>query len=166
VLQVPDDSGFLALVVPATYESFVAEDWDFELLRAHFRRQMARRSLLIWGTGLEGTWRVDVQVGAAYTDGLRAITGPLRVEGGSVLVTSYESLTMAAQFPDVSLPEPFERNNLVPLPDGEYICHVTQMFDPDACDSSGGELPDFVISLSTATQPEAAWSEIPWFTDA
>lgn len=165
MLEIPDDSGFLAVAVPASYESFVAEDWDFELLRAHFRRQMARRTLLIWGTGLEGTWRVEVRVGAADTHGFREVTGPLRVEGGSVLVTSYDSLTMAAQFADLSLPEPFERNNLVMLPDGDYTCRVVQMFDPDARDSAGGESPDFVTSFTLATQSEAVWLEIPWFTE-
>src|SRR5688572_24403550 len=58
MLEVTDDSGSLGLVVPATYETFVARNWTFDQLMAHFRAQMARQSLLIWGTGLEGLWKV------------------------------------------------------------------------------------------------------------
>jgi hypothetical protein len=96
VLNVIDDSGFLALVVPPTYQSFVAESCDFELLRSHFRRQMGRRSMLIWGTGLEGSWRVDLRVGGPVVQGFREVFGPLRVEGGSVLVTSEDLVSQDA----------------------------------------------------------------------
>ena len=46
MLKIPDDSGFLALIVPGLYPSFVAEGWDFEVLRSHFLRQMARHSMI------------------------------------------------------------------------------------------------------------------------
>jgi hypothetical protein len=162
VLEIPDDSGFLALVVPATYESFVAENWDFNLLRSHFRRQMARHSMLIWGTGLEGMWRVDVRVDGPDVRGQREVVGPLDVVGGSVFVAAYESLSMAAQFADVVLPQAHERDQLVPIPDGVYTCRVIQMFDPDACESAEGESYDFVVLLSATTLPVREWSEILW----
>ncbi len=85
MLEIPDDSGFVALVVPATYAFFVAENWDFELLRSHFRQQMARHSMFIWGTGLERMWRVDLRVGGCDVRGFREVSGPLRVKGGSVI---------------------------------------------------------------------------------
>jgi hypothetical protein len=162
VLEVPDDSGFLALVVPGLYQSFVAAHWEFGQLVEHFRQQMARRSLLIWSTGLEGTWRVDVRVGGADVLGFRAVTGPLRVEGGSVLLTSYDSLTMAAQFADVSLPEPHDVARLIALPDGHYRCRIVQQFDPETEETAPGEA-DFVISITEVTEGPPAWSEIPWF---
>src|SRR6266508_3748981 len=105
MLEVTDDSGFLALVVPAAYETFVASDWTLGQILAHFRAQMTRRSLLIWGTGLEGFWKVDVVLKKSKVKGFRAVNGPLQVVGGSLLLTNYESLTMAAQFKDVTLPE-------------------------------------------------------------
>ena len=162
MLEIPDDSGFLALIVTATYESFVAENWDSELLRSHFRRQMARHSMLIWGTGLEGMWRVDLRVDGPDARGFREVSGHLRVEGGSVIVTSYDSLTMAAQFADETLPQAHERDQLVELPDGDYACRVVQMFDPDECESAEGESADFVVLLSETTRSVQAWSEIPW----
>jgi hypothetical protein len=165
MLQVPDDSGFLALVVPATYQSFVDKNWDFEQLRGHFRRQMAARAMLIWGTGLEGYWNVEFRIGAQDVRGFREVTGPICVVGGSVLVTSYESLTMAAQFDDVRLPQTQERDQQVEVPDGGYRCRVVQMFDPNGGDSAEDGSPDFVLVLSELTEDTPAWSDIPWFTD-
>ncbi len=126
---------------------------------------MAKHSMLIWGTGLEGMWRVDLRIDGPNVRGFREVTGPLRVEGGFVLVTSYESLTMAAQFADVMLPETHERDQLVPISNGDYSCRVIQMFDPDASGSAEGESADFVILLSVSTRPGLAWSDIPWFSD-
>src|SRR5436853_582867 len=105
MLEVSDDSGFLALVVPAAYEAFVACKWKFDQNMSHFQVQMARRSLLIWGTGLEGFWKVDVVLKKVNVKGVREVSGPLHIAGGSLLLTNYESLTMAAQFKDVTLPE-------------------------------------------------------------
>ena len=85
----------------------------------HFRHQMACRSILIWSTGLEGLWRVELHVGESEVRGFREVTGPIRVVGGSVLVTSYDSLTMAAQYSDVLLPQPDELDRRLQLPDGD-----------------------------------------------
>jgi hypothetical protein len=90
MFKVTDDSGFLALVVPAAYPSFVAPDWTFDQIIAHFRAQMARRSLLIWGTGLEGYWNVDLVLKPANVSGFREISGPIHVVGGSLLLINYE----------------------------------------------------------------------------
>ena len=166
MLEVPDDSGFLALVVPASYRSLVSEEWNFELLCDHFRQQMAHRSLLIWGTGLGGFWRVDLRVGESDIRGFREVTGPIRVVGRSLLVTSYDSLAMAAQFSDVVLPQPHEQDQRVELPDGDYSCRVVQLFDPHVDDHAEGESADFVLVLSEPTGSLPEWSEIPWHTDA
>jgi hypothetical protein len=165
MLEVTDDSGFLALVVPATYETYVASDWTFDQILAHFEAQMRRRSLLIWGTGLEGLWRVDVTRKKTGIKGYREISGPLRVTGGSLLLTNYESLTMAAQFDDVTLPEPHQEDLLVSLPDGDYTCRITQMFDPSQEESAFENNAGFVIEVLKATEKDAAWESIPWFTD-
>jgi hypothetical protein len=163
LLEVTVDSGFLAVIVPATYEGFVDRDWEFHQLLGHFHAQMARRSLLLWGTGLEGFWRVDVRLSPSGIQGYREISGPLHVVGGAVLVTNYESLTMAAQYADVRLPQQHERDQLVELPDGEYVCRVVQMFDPEEAESAGADQPDFVLEFSRSAGTRA-WSRIPWFS--
>ena len=163
MLEVTDDSGFLALVVPAAYETFVASDWTLDQILAHFSAQMARRSLLIWGTGLEGFWKVDVVLKKSKVKGFREVSGPLQVVGGSLLLTNYESLTMAAQFKDVSLPEKHQEDLQVSLPDGDYSCRIIQMFDPEQAESAGDDEPAFVVEIQKATGMVAAWESIPWF---
>src|SRR5437899_2049200 len=131
MLEVTDDSGFLALVVPAAYPTFVASDWTLDQILAHFKAQMARHSLLIWGTGLEGFWKVDVVLKKVKDKGFREVSGLLKVVGGSLLLTNYESLTMAAEFKDVTLPEKHQEDLLLSLPDGDYTCRIIQMFAPN-----------------------------------
>jgi hypothetical protein len=105
--EVTDDSGFLALVDQHAYLGFVAADWTYDSLMTHFRAAMEKRSLLVWGTGREDVWTVDVVVdGPAQPAGFRRTLGPVNVTAGQLYLTNYESLTMAAQFDDVRLPEP------------------------------------------------------------
>jgi hypothetical protein len=163
MLEVTDDSGFLAVVVPSTYQSFVDSNWELDQLFDHFRRQMIQQSLLIWGTGLEGSWRVDVRVHESPARGFREASGPLRVTGGSVLVTNYESLTMAAQFEDVRMPEKHDEQQLVALNDGEYCCRVVQMFDPEQQEAANDGAADFVVEFSRPMVLPASWSNVPWF---
>jgi hypothetical protein len=163
MLEVTDDSGFLALVVPAAYETFVASDWKLDQILGHFKAQMGRRSLLIWGTGLEGFWKIDVVLKEAEAKGFREVSGPLHVVGGSLLLTNYESLTMAAQFKDVTLPEKHQQDLLVPLPDGDYTCRIIQMFDPEQEENAGEDKPDFVVEVLKAAGKVATWENTPWF---
>jgi hypothetical protein len=121
--------------------------------------------MLIWGTGLEGLWRVDLRVGGPPVGGFREIAGPIRVVGGSILVTSYDSLTMAAQYADVRLPQAHERDQQVEVPDGDYRCLVVQMFDPASESTAGEASPDFILVLSELSGGVPAWLEIPWFID-
>ncbi len=78
------------------------------------------------------------------------------------LLTNYESLTMAAQFEDMRLPEPHHEVLLVNVPDGDYCCRIIQMFDPQQQDSGGEANADFVAVLSHQKVMPPVWSEIPW----
>ena len=163
MIEVTDDSGFLALVVPAAYETFVATNWTFDQIKGHFKGQMARRSLLIWGTRSEGFWKVEVVLKKSKVNAYRQLSGPLQVVGGSLLLTNYESLTMAAQFKDVTLPEKGQEDLLVSLPDGDYTCRIIQMFDPEQDETAGDDKPDFVVEVFTGTGKVVPWKSIPWF---
>lgn len=163
MFEVTDDSGFLALVVPATYGTFVSSDWTFDQLFAHFKTQMVRRSLLIWATGSARNWTVDIVLQPSKAKGFREITGPILVTGGSLLLTNYESLTMAAQYGDVTLPEKHQTHLLIPVPDGTYTCRIIQIRNPDDDDASGTDSPDFMIELHKSATPSDRWETIPWF---
>lgn len=157
--RITDDSGFLALVDHHAYQGFVAAEWTYESVLRHFRAAMVDRSLLLWGTGREEDWTVELLVGgAAPATGFRRVTGPIRVSAGELHLTNYESLTMVAQFADERLPEAHLRDLVVDLPTGEYHCEIVQLADPD---DESRSVPDFVIALNVGRAGDA-WSDPPW----
>jgi len=95
--------------------------------------------------------------------GFREVSGALQVVGGSLLLTNYESLTMAAQFKEVTLPEKHQKDLLVLLPDGGYTCRIIQMFDPEQEKTVSDDNPDFVVEVVKATANTSPWEGIPWF---
>jgi len=88
----------------------------------------------------------------------RRIAGPIRSSRGRLHLLNYESLTMAAQFADVTLPEPELEHLVITVPVGAHTCEIVQLTDPD--DDLDGPGPDFVLALtpggSAAPWPEPA----------
>src|SRR5262245_36822926 len=87
---------------------------------------MAARHLLIWGTGQEGRWTVEVSGSQPPAVGIRDVVGSIVSSHGRLLLTNYESLTMAAQFRDVVLPEAHQAELIVRIEPGVYRCRVVQ----------------------------------------
>ncbi|GIF70959.1 hypothetical protein [Asanoa siamensis] len=157
--RVVDDSGLIALVDHHAYHGYVSPEWTYETLFARFRDAMGERQLLIWGTGREEDWIVDVVVGGpAPADCFRRAVGPIRVTSGQLHVLSYDSLSMAAQFDDVRLPEPHRSRQVFDLAPGLYSCDVAQLEDPDY---EATREPHFVLTL-TANYNAEPWQDPPW----
>ena len=93
---------------------------------------MRDRHLLIWGTGMELFWSIDVSFQPTRASGFREVVGSIDASRGRLLLTSYESLTMAAQFPDVTLPEAHERGQVLSVSPGLYDCRIVQLSDPES----------------------------------
>jgi hypothetical protein len=159
--KVTDDSGFLAIIDPDAYQGFVHVDWTWDTIQEHFAREMRERHLLIWGTGMENVWSIDVSLQPTRATGFREVVGSIDVSRGRLLVTSYDSLTMAAQFPDVTLPEEHEREQVLSVSPGLYDCRIIQLSDPDS-DAPFKEAVSFIYEVTRATLPREVWSEIPW----
>lgn len=166
IYEITDDSGFLAIIDPVAYSSFVDSEWTFNQLVRHFQDETALQRMAIWGTGREDIWRVEIRHGRTSEPGFREFTTLLRSSNDHLLLTNYESLTMAAQFEDVRLPEPHQKSMVFPLASGLYSCRVVQRFDPDICDPSNRkEEVDFRIEIVAAENHVASNSEmleIPW----
>jgi|GEM_PF-1454549 len=164
--EVSDDSGFLALVDPVGYKGFVDSDWNLDQLFRHFKKAIKNRRLALWGTGRTGIWRVEVRLRKTPVAGFREFSTQILASGGQLLLTNYESLTMAAQFDDVSLPKKHQRSLLIPVTAGMYDCRVVQKFDPETPETpSRASKADFFIELSPA--PESSGKAkikpvIPW----
>jgi len=118
--------------------------------------------LLLWGTGLEGVWNVEVTLKKSRARVYREISAPLVVTAGKLLVTNYKSLTKAAQFPEIRLPQKHETHQLVAVPNGQYRCRVIQCFNPKKEPSAAIDTPDFVLELTPARTLPRAPRGIPW----
>lgn len=162
MLEVTDDSGFLALIDPAAYVGFVADEWELDQLVRHFREEMGQRRLLIWGTGLEGFWRVEVSTAPVTAAAFREVCGPITVTSGGLRLASYEDLTMAAALGVVSPVGEDEEDLLIPLAPGTYDCRILQLFDPERDSFADGDGPDFVIEILPGADTTSPWEQIPW----
>jgi|688.fasta_scaffold700443_2 hypothetical protein len=162
--SVTDDSGFLAIYDPDAYRSFVSADWDFGVLRRRFIEEMDERRLLIWGTGLECTWQIEISRDAVLTNAFRQITGHIQSSKGRLCLGNYESLSMAAQFEDVKLPERHQSELLFQVPPGDYCCRVLQLNDPES-DRALDNSTQFVLELTPLKTSIENWKEIPWFEE-
>ena len=159
--KVTDDSGFLAIIDPDAYRGFVQADWTWDTIQKHFRREMCDRHLLIWATGLEHFWTIDVTFEQIGVTGFREVVGTIDASRGRLLLTNYESLTMAAQFPEITLPQRHERDHLLSVSPGLYDCRIIQLSDPE----SGvpfEEPVNFMYEFTRAATPRAVWNELPW----
>ena len=124
---------------------------------------MAARTLLIWGTGCEEIWRIGVREGRSGIAGFREVTGTIECSRGRLCLTNYESLTMAASYPDVRLPVPHQLDLVMYFPAGPYNCRIVQLWDPELdFDLSEPGSGDWLIELERTEAPASPWAEIPW----
>ncbi|MFC9897999.1 hypothetical protein ACFVMC_30280 [Nocardia sp. NPDC127579] len=159
-----DDSGFLGLVDPHAYTSFVGAEWTLEGLFERVDSQMRQRTILLWGTGGEEQWRVDLSDSPVdpRLPIIRQITGPIAVTGGELIVVNLETVTMAAQFADSAVDDDKDvYGSRIELPNGDYLCTISQLTDPEEGRAHDG--PDFHLQLLAGRippWPEIAWSEL------
>ncbi|MEU1208604.1 hypothetical protein [Nocardia sp. NPDC005825] len=159
--EITDESGFLGLVDPHAYTSFVGEDWTLESLFEHIESALPQQSILLWGTGGEEQWRIDLSDSPVdpRLPIIRQTAGPITVTGGELVVVNLDTVTMAAQYADSAVDDDKEiYGSSIELPNGDYICTITQLTDPEEDRTHDG--PDFHLHLHAGRI--APWSEIAW----
>lgn len=159
---VPAD--YMLAVMDAAYSSFVSEEWSLESIQAHFVREMTRGTLLAWGAGSYGNWRIEVQDGWENARGFREVTGRVTATGDRLHLTSYDELTWGAQFPDCRLPRPGTEGWAIPITPGSYDIRVVQLYDPAQADSEAvfyQAASHFILELRPS-QEEAPQTRVPW----
>lgn len=104
---------------------------------------------------------MEVALSRAIEAGIREVAGSIVATKGRLLVTNYESLTMVAQFSDLTLPEPHQTALVVDVPSGLYRCRVVQ-YALEAGNWAEGCDAEFRIELQPTNVPEPAWAKIPW----
>lgn len=164
---IPSDYGCLAIVDPSRYQSFVSECWTLEQLLAHFISQSIQGAMVAWGC-VSGNWRVLVSFSSEpECSGFREIRSKI-TSSGSLLLTNYDSLTMAAQFHDVVLPETHDQDNLFAVPAGAYTVRVIQLFDPEKAESEevfNQVAPHFRLELLESCEGMDSIDKIAWFAE-
>lgn len=150
-LQV-DDDGFVLLITPDTYLSFIDEDWTLEQVTSRFTEQMNSGSMFAAYVG-EGFVLDRLNYGPP--DPAEAIAreaaSVVDVGADGIWITDYTQITMAAQFADYS---PLgEYSTRLPVDAGRYEVRLKQL-------DSGALHLDATIASATAHIENHA---VPWF---
>ncbi len=130
ILEISDDSGFMGIVNFDKYNSFIDENWDFYSVRERIIDEINSHHLLFWATGLENNWKVVFVEKASEKSAFREERGVIEVTNKKLYLTNYESLTMAAQFENVQLPENHHKDLFIDLENGKYMIKFRQISDP------------------------------------
>ncbi|GLR16155.1 hypothetical protein [Portibacter lacus] len=133
ILKISDDSGFIGIANLSTYDSFIGKNWNFNQLKEHIVIEINKNNLLFWATGREDDWTVKFII-----NGEETIKKPFRKEEAIIQVTNnklylvnYETLTMAAQFEHVILPENHLNQLFIELDNGYYLTSFCQVQNPE-----------------------------------
>ena len=147
ILKISDDAGFMGIANFDKYRSFIAKDWDFEMIKSRIVEETNFHHLLFWATGLEYTWKVKIDTQASNQESYRDIRGVIEVTSGKLHLTNYESLTRAAQFEDLKLPENHLNDLVIELENGKYMVKIRQLFNPDEFDFDADKINFEIIPM-------------------
>jgi len=145
--KISDDSGFMGIANLNKYESFVDSNWDFEMLKKRIVDQINLNNILFWSTGREDIWNVQVTTSAnlASNNFYRIEEGLIEVTDEKLYLVNYETLSMAAQFKHIKLPEDHLTELYIELENGFYLVELRQTTKPT--EVANKEDVDFEIRL-------------------
>jgi len=129
--EISDDSGFMGIVNYDKYNSYLKPNWNFEMIKEKVITEMNAHNLLFWGTGKENNWRVKIDTKPSERKAFREAKGVIEITNEKLYLTNYETLTMAAQFEKIKLPEKHHENLFIELENGKYMVKFRQMIDPE-----------------------------------
>lgn len=118
--------------------------------------------MLIWTTGEENAWNVEINKSFSQIKGYREILSYIRVDSQKLYLINYESLTMGAQFSDIQLPEEHMKDLLIELENGVYAVRVVQFYNPDTGTYVSRRDIDFLIEFQITNELKNVWTHIPW----
>lgn len=147
-----DDDGFVLIIAPDRYDSFIDDDWTLEQIVARLTDQMTAGSMFAAFVGQDGD---EDRLTYGPPDPSEVITREastiVDVGPGGLWLTDYTQITMAAQFADESPIGPCSVR--LPVGPGRYEVRLQQM--------KSGALHLSVTSAPTA--PHVEHRSVPWF---
>lgn len=104
------DTNFISLVDAQAYESFVDEDWDLLTdLLPHVIEQQQKGTILMYqmtADGIEDDWKITISCEPVSVETyIKKTVNHITVTDHSLYLIDYTNLTMAAQFPDETIPD-------------------------------------------------------------
>ena len=154
-LTISDDSGFLAIVNPGKYNSFVDENWELPQLFNRFIEEMNNDNLIIRATGLENNWTVNFVAAPSDESSFREFSKTIKVTNNKLCLANYEDLTMTAQFRGETLPIKNHANLFIALDNGNYEFTIRQLFDPNNEEYIAGNKTNFEVVVQSITRSES-----------
>jgi hypothetical protein len=158
-LKITDDSGFIAIVNSDKYISFVDKDWELPQLLHHFVTEMNKDTLIIWSTGMENNWTVDILDKPSNKKSYRELNKSISVTEGQLFLTNYEDLTMAAQFDNERIPSKHNSELNIKLDNGKYNFTIRQMYDPYDNNYDPTQKTNFEIIISAVNNSSTQVAE-------
>lgn len=131
ILEISDDSGFIGVANYERYNAFISADWDFKMIERRIIDETNSNNILFWATGLENIWKVKLGTETSNLKSYREDKGVIEITNGKLHLTNYDTLTMAAQFEDIMLPESHDEDLFIELENGKYLVTIRQLFNPD-----------------------------------
>lgn len=130
-IHVGGDASLLTLANLELYPSFIGRDWSENFkLQKHLLDESDKMSIVLWGTGFECDWKVAFREGITDQKGVRSSEQYINNSTGDLYLLNFDSLTMAAQFEDHSLPDEETSEYKIELPKGLLKIRIIQMINP------------------------------------
>lgn len=163
--KIADDSGFIGIVNADQYKSFVKEDWDLSELQNHFINEMNNNNLILWSTGSENVWTINFLGKPSDNKSFRDFYKSIIVTNGRLYLTTYDDLTMAAQFEDEIIPSTPNADLELRLENGRYEFQIRQLFDPTDHDyDSDGKVNFEIVVHKDSNNNNQTIDNVFWWT--
>jgi len=167
-IHVGGDGSSLALIDASRYEGFIRDgDWGKgDKLIKHLREQARDLRVLLWLTGMERDWKVEVHIGAPSVSIDRDRVGLITAKSDRLHLMNYDSLTMAAQFEDHHLPDKETKKYAITVSPGSYLCTLQTLFEPgEIVQAEGVAFRIYLQPLDAVALVEARKRSIQAFVD-
>ncbi|KXO88027.1 hypothetical protein AXK56_11615 [Tsukamurella pulmonis] len=147
-----DDDGFVLLITPDSYDSYIDRNWTLEQITTRFTEQMTARSMFAAYVGQDAALH-QLTYGPPALSAVvaREASSVVDVAEGGLWLTDYTQITMAAQFEDEQPIGTYSTR--LPVDPGRYEVRLHQL-------DTGALHLTVVPSAVTA---HIAQHSVPWF---
>lgn len=143
----------------------MSENWELEQLKDHIRNENSKGHIVAWGV-TSCNWNIEIHFSEPDTEGYRSYSSFIET-AGELLLTTYDSITMAAQFSDTVLPEAHEDEQIIKLSKGIYKVTVVQNFPTELIETEelwGLTGTHYLIYIRKVSKNENHKGGLPWFS--